>query len=56
MILFGFSMNPKIRLLIGAAALAIGIALHLIMLIAVGAALVAMAAYLLIRNLRKNTR
>jgi|HubBroStandDraft_2_1064218.scaffolds.fasta_scaffold544169_2 hypothetical protein len=56
MFLFGFSMNPMTRLLVGAAVLAIGIALHLALLEAGGAAFLALGVFMLVRDVRKNTR
>jgi hypothetical protein len=56
MILFGISMNPKIRLIAGAAALALGIVAHLAVLEIAGAAFLAIAVCLLVRGMRKSTR
>ncbi len=56
MFLFGLSINPKLRLIIGAVILVLGIVLHLTILAIGGAAYIALAAYLLIRNLKQNDR
>jgi threonine/homoserine/homoserine lactone efflux protein len=56
MFLFGVSMNPKIRLIIGAVVLVLGIVLHLTFLAIGGAAYLAFAAFSLVRNLKQNSR
>jgi hypothetical protein len=55
-LLFGKSMNPKIRLLVGAAALVIGIVVHSVLVDALGAAYLAIALFMLVRDIRQNTK
>jgi hypothetical protein len=55
-LLFGKSMNPKIRLLIGAVALVIGIVVHLVLIEALGAVYLAIALFMLVRDIRQNTK
>jgi hypothetical protein len=55
-LLFGKSVNPKLRLLIGAAILALGIVAHLAALAIVGGAYLLIAAFMLVRDIRQNAR
>jgi threonine/homoserine/homoserine lactone efflux protein len=55
-LLFGKSMNAKVRLLIGIAALVIGIVLHLALVEILGGAYLAFAAFMLVRDVRRNIR
>jgi threonine/homoserine/homoserine lactone efflux protein len=56
MFLFGVSIDPKIRLIIGALILVLGIVLHMLILAIGGAAYLAWAAFTLVRTLRQNDR
>ena len=56
MLLFGLSVNPKLRLIIGAVLLVLGIVLHLIILAIGAAAYIAFAAYMLVRNRKQTDR
>jgi threonine/homoserine/homoserine lactone efflux protein len=55
-LLFGKSMNPIVRLVIGAVALAVGIVFHMTILDLCGGAYLAFAAYMLVRNLKQNAQ
>jgi hypothetical protein len=50
MFLFGFSLHPAIRAIVGIVALVLGIALHLVILDAVGAIFVAISGYQVYRR------
>jgi uncharacterized membrane protein len=56
MFLFGLSIDPKFRLIIGAVILVLGIVLHLTILAIGGAVYIALAVYMLVRNLKQNDR
>jgi uncharacterized membrane protein HdeD (DUF308 family) len=55
-LLFGKSMNPVVRLLIGVAAIIVGIVVHLILVTAAGGVFVVIGAYMLVRRGRQHTR
>jgi hypothetical protein len=55
-LLFGKSLNPKLRLLLGAAILVLGIVVHLEALAVLGGAFLVIAAFLLVRDIRRNSR
>jgi threonine/homoserine/homoserine lactone efflux protein len=55
-LLFGKSMNPIVRLVIGAVALAVGIVFHMAILELGGGAYLAFAAFMLVRNLKRNAQ
>jgi hypothetical protein len=56
MFLFGVSIDPKIRLIIGAVVLVLGIVLHLAVVALGGAAYLGFAAYRLVRNLKQHAQ
>jgi hypothetical protein len=54
--LFGKSINPKIRLIIGAVVLVLGIVLHSRLLDVGAAVYLVFSGYQLVRNLKQNVR
>ena len=56
MLLFGLSVNPKLRLIIGAVLLVLGIVLHLAVVALGGAAYLGFSAYRLVRNLKQHAQ
>jgi uncharacterized membrane protein HdeD (DUF308 family) len=55
-LLFGKSMNPVVRLLIGVAAIIVGIVVHLVLIAAAGGVFVVIGAYMIARRIRQHTR
>jgi hypothetical protein len=56
LMLFGKSVNPVVRVVLGAAALVIGIVAHLELLIILSAAYIVFAAVMVARKIRRNGR
>jgi len=55
-LLFGKSLDPKLRLVVGIAVLVLGIVVHLTLVEVLGGAYLAFAAFMLVRGLKRNAR